>query len=57
MELFRAIDKDNNGYLTENEFNEFFNDSEGSIDPSIWANIISLWNNSRDEGKLTYNDF
>jgi Ca2+-binding EF-hand superfamily protein len=59
MEIFRALDKDNNGYLTENEFNEYFKDDfeEGALDPTVWATVINALNNSRDEGKLNYNDF
>ena len=56
MELFRIIDKDNNGYLTEKELDEYFKD-DVDFEPGVWSNLIAALNSSKDEGKLTYNDF
>lgn len=57
MELFRLMDKDNNGYLTANEFvNYFAEDVDLSQDVDYDA-LIRFWSTSKDEDKLSFNDF
>lgn len=57
MEVFRALDKDNNGYLTAEEFSNYFSDDVDLTNDVDFAAVIKFWSNTKDEGKLNYNDF
>lgn len=54
-DLFREMDKDNNGYLTLDEFQNYFSEDE-MLETIDYGGIISQWDSNGD-GKLTYSEF
>ena len=57
MELFRLMDKDNNGYLTAAEFVNYFSDDEDFNQDIDFDALIRFWNSTKEEDKLSFNDF
>lgn len=55
-EFFREMDKDNNGYLTSEEFSQFFSGDEDFAGINF-VDIIQAWNGPDNNDRVTAADF